>query len=169
METARLANGPAKVESTAPTAKFLWIQSDDLQQAQGMGRKPQSQKYSTAARKHVMRGERIIAKATSNRAHEVYVDIGHSRKLRKRRRTTVVELELAAVRRPQSLPIEATMNSTEPSNSAYSTLQQIPAGLDGGRLDPFIKWPVIITKRMHWLLDHCALSCIFLNAFTLSI
>lgn len=157
METVRPANSLAKLESTALPARFLWIQSDGLQQTQVTDGKPQSQRYSTAARKHVMRGEWTTTEAAKIYTHQECKDIGYSRQLRKRKRTSVVKFELAVVRRPQSSPIEPTSNTIQPSISARSTLQQIPADLESGRLDPFVRWPVNITKRMRWLLDHCAL------------
>jgi hypothetical protein len=62
------------------------------------------------------------------------------------------------------IPRKTAAPSTAPATGVESTLgvqheevyQILQPILGGGRLDPFVQWPVHITKRMQNLLDHSA-------------
>lgn len=56
-EDQRRVEDPARLESNAPPRQFYFVPSNTLQQAQEGNGKPDSQRYLTTARKHVMRGE----------------------------------------------------------------------------------------------------------------
>lgn len=160
-EDQRKVDNPARFESAAPPPKFFFLPSNDLHQVEGKNGRPESQRYSTAARKHVMRGEWRFAEIVKIYAHQPCLDIGFKRRRSQRKRTAVAEFDLAVVQRSQSAPPKTEDDAMQLSNISLLTLQHVPTGLESGRLDPFVRWPVAMTKRMRWLLDHCGLSSTF--------
>lgn len=141
---------------------FHFVPHNGLQRAQEENPRLESQKYLTAARKHVMRGELRFAESLVIKAHSACEDIGISRRRGKRTRTASAKFNLGVVLRPQSPLVTANDNAMQYSEPVYLTLRYAPTGV-GGDL------PVIMTKRVRSLLDHCILLPMSPGVSTLAI